>query len=174
MTRMAWSLLATFLSIPALSGDEKPYEAKVAPASDEGLRAIPRIRVPKGLKVDLFAAEPLLANPVAFCFDNQGRVYVAETFRLHKGVTDNRGHMYWLNDDLACRTVADRVAMYKKHHARKFEKEYGTHHDRVRLIEDTDGDGKADRAAVFADGFNDPADGLGSGVLARGKQVWYT
>src|SRR5262245_53947884 len=161
------------MSVPAGAGD-KPYEPKVAPASDEAQKAIARFRVPKGLKVDLFAAEPMLANPVAFCIDHQGRFYVAETFRLHKGVTDTRGHMYWLDDDLACRTVADRIAMYKKHHAKKFAKEYGTHHDRVRLIEDTDGDGKADRAVVFADGFNDPADGLGSGVLARGKQVWYT
>ena len=38
----------------------------------------------------------------AFCFDEQGRCYVAETFRLHHGVTDNRGHMNWLDDDLAC------------------------------------------------------------------------
>ena len=38
--------------------------------------------MPAGLKVELFAAEPLLANPVAFCIDEQGRFYVAETFRL--------------------------------------------------------------------------------------------
>ena len=30
----------------------------------------------------------------------------------HAGVTDTRGHMYWLDDDLACRTVADRVARW--------------------------------------------------------------
>ena len=71
--------------------------------------------MPEGLKVELFAAEPLLANPVAFCFDEKGVAYVAETFRLHDGVTDTRGHMDWLDDDMACRTVADRVAMYKKY-----------------------------------------------------------
>src|SRR5467141_3623068 len=54
----------------------------VAPASDEGERAIKRFRVPKGFKVELFAAEPLLANPVCFSIDEKGRFYVAETFRL--------------------------------------------------------------------------------------------
>src|SRR5262245_24648945 len=108
------------LALPAAGDDAKPWEPYVAPASQEAVKAIPRIRVPAGLKVDLFAAEPLLANPVAFCFDHKGRCYVAETFRIQKGVTDNRNHMYWLDDDLACRTVADRVAMYKNHLKEKF------------------------------------------------------
>src|SRR5688500_11418080 len=70
--------------------------ATVAAASNEGELAIKRFRVPKGMKVELFAAEPMLANPVAFCIDHQGRFYVAETYRLHAGVTDIRGHMNWL------------------------------------------------------------------------------
>ena len=44
-----------------------------------------------GLKVDLWAAEPLLANPVAFNFDEHGRAYVCETFRLHAGVEPHAG-----------------------------------------------------------------------------------
>jgi len=46
---------------------------KVAAASNEGELAIKRFTVAPGLKVDLFAAEPHLANPVAFCFDEKGR-----------------------------------------------------------------------------------------------------
>src|SRR5262249_57499485 len=82
-------------------------------------------------------------------------------------------HMDWLDDDLASRTVADRVALYKKYLRDKFDT-YSVHHDRVRLLEDTDGDGVADRATVFADGFHHAADGLGAGLLARGGNVWYT
>src|SRR5262249_32899220 len=96
-----------------------------------------------------------------------------ETFRLHAGVTDNRGHTYWLNDDLASRTVDDRIALYRKHLKDKFGT-YETQHDRIRLVEDTDSDGKADRSSVFAGGFHNAADGLGSGVLARKGDVWYT
>jgi len=151
----------------------KPYSPRVAAASGEAAKAMKRIRLPKGIEARVWAAEPLLANPVSFCFDEKGRCFVAETFRLHAGVTDNRGHMNWLDDDLASRTVADRVAMYRKHLGDKF-KTYETEHDRVRLIEDTKGTGVADKATVFADGFHHAADGLGSGVLARKGNVYYT
>ena len=35
----------------------------------------------------------MLAHPVGFAFDEMGRCYVAETFRMHHGVTDTRGHI---------------------------------------------------------------------------------
>jgi quinoprotein glucose dehydrogenase len=166
------------LALPAAAQDSghdptKPFEPKIAAASKEPEQAMKRIRLPSGTKVELFAAEPLLANPVAFCFDEKGRCFVAETYRIQHGVTDNRGHMYWLDDDLAARTVADRVAMYKKHLKDKFST-YEIAHDRVRLIEDTKGSGVADKATVFADGFHFAADGIGAGVLARKGNVYYT
>src|SRR5262249_50935439 len=106
---------------PARSDDPaKPYAPFVAAASKEGYPAIKRFRLPAGHKAELFAAEPLVANIVAFNFDEKGRCFVAETFRLHRGVTDNRSHMDWLDDDLASRTVADRVALYRKFAKDKF------------------------------------------------------
>ena len=155
------------------SASKTPYQPDVKPASDEGEKAIARFRVPSGLKVELFAAEPLLANPVAFWPDDHGRFYVAETFRHGQGVTDTRSHMNWLDDDLASRTVADRVAMYRKFFTPKQFADFSVAHDRIRRIEDRDGDGKADAATVFADGFNNPAVGIGAGVLARGGDVYF-
>lgn len=144
----------------------------IAPASDEAARAMAGFRVPPEMKAELWAAEPLLANPVAFDFDVLGRCYVVETFRLHNGATDNRSHMYWLDDDVASRTVDDRVAMYHKHLKGKLD-EYGKYSDRIRLLKDTTGDGVADQSTVFSDGFNDLADGIASGVLARNGDVYF-
>ena len=45
----------------------KPEEPQVAPASSEGESAIAGFDVPEGLEIELWAAEPLLANPVVFC-----------------------------------------------------------------------------------------------------------
>jgi quinoprotein glucose dehydrogenase len=157
----------------AQAGGGDPYAGKLAKASDEWKKTVQRMQLPAGIKADLWAAEPLVANIVAFHFDEKGRCYVAETFRLHHGVSDNRRHMKWLDDDLASRTVADRVAMYKKYLTKEFADLEKTS-DRVRLVEDTKGAGKADRATVFADGFQDAAAGLGAGVLARDGKVWYT
>jgi quinoprotein glucose dehydrogenase len=171
-------LFLGLISLPLLFSesppqDSGPYSPKIAPASEEWKQAIRRIRVPEGLKVELFAAEPMLANPVCFCVDEKNRFYVAETFRYTAGVTDSRDHMDWLDDDLACRTVEDRLALLHKHLADKFNT-FEIEHDRIRLIEDTDGDGRADRATVFADGFHRAVEGIGAGLLARRGKVWYT
>jgi len=149
------------------------YSPRIAPASDEGQRALQRFRIPSPLQGELFASEPQLANPVAFGIDEQGRVLVAETFRQQKGVEDNRGHGHWLIDDLAAQTVADRIAYFHKHLKGDVVK-YTREHDRIRLLEDTDGDGRADRSTVFADGFNAIEDGTGAGVLSIDGTVFYT
>ena len=132
-----------------------------------------RFQIPADMKAELFAAEPMLANPVAFAFDEQGRVFVAETFRQQKGVEDNRGHSNWLIDDLAARSVADRIAFYKKHLKDDVQK-YGIEHDRIRLLQDTDGDGVCDHSTVYADGFNGIEEGTGAGVLSFNGKVYYT
>ncbi|MCI0537632.1 MAG: PQQ-dependent sugar dehydrogenase, partial [Verrucomicrobiales bacterium] len=49
----------------------------------------------------------------------------------------------------------------------------GRFSERVRLLEDTNHDGRADRATVFADGFNKPEDGIAAGVLAHGTNVYF-
>ncbi|HEV3255546.1 MAG TPA: HEAT repeat domain-containing protein [Gemmataceae bacterium] len=149
------------------------YSPSIASASNEAKLAARAIQAPSGMRVDVFAAEPLLANPVCFAVDEHNRFYVAETFRLHAGVTDIRDHMDWLDQDLASRTVADRVAMMKQRLGKKAAG-WAVEHDRVRLIEDTTGTGKADRSTVFADGFHHLADGLGAGLATRHGNVWYS
>jgi quinoprotein glucose dehydrogenase len=148
------------------------YPPPVQPASDEAELAMKRFRLPKGLKVELAAAEPLLANPVAFCIDEQGRFFVAESFRLHAGVTDIRGHMDWLDEELAVKTVEERVAYMTKHEKKRIA-DYTKYSDRLKLVWDSNGDGVADQSSVFADGFNGIADGLAAGVLARKGDVYF-
>jgi len=95
--KIAVSLL--LLALPA-SGQQAP--------NPEAEQALKRLRPPKGLQASLFAAEPDFVNPVAFSFDEKGRAYVVETHRLGNCTYDIRGHMAWVDDDLACRNVADR------------------------------------------------------------------
>ncbi|MCX7700715.1 MAG: PQQ-dependent sugar dehydrogenase [Gemmataceae bacterium] len=139
----------------------------------EAERAMRQFRLPSGFVTRLWACEPLLHNPVCFAFNEKGECFVAETYRLHRGVTDNRGHMYWLDDDIASRTVEDRVAMHKKHAKDKFSEIYERYEDRVKKVWDSDSDGIADQSSIFADGFKTAASGIGSGLLARGGSVWY-
>ncbi len=134
--------------------------------------------LPEGMSLRVFAEQKLLpATPVALDVDEHGRVWVAESGRHGgHGVEDNRAHMYWLADDLAAKTVADRRAFYEKWVAAgKFERldHFTSHADGISTIEDTDGDGSADtRHEVLR--FQDWEDGIAAGILVRGREAWYT
>jgi quinoprotein glucose dehydrogenase len=149
-------------------------EAEIAPASDEAQLALKRMKLPDGLVATLWAAEPMLANPVAFNLDERGRVFVSETYRYRSSVLDIRDYMWSLEDELTNRTIADQSAAILKHFGPEGVKALSVESERVRLLEDTDHDGKADRSTLFAEGFNSPIDGIASGVLARHGKVYFT
>lgn len=155
-------------------GSVKPLPPEIAEASQEPSDAMAAIRVPDGWKITVWAAEPEVANVVAFDIDDRGRIYVCETFRQDRGVTDNRGHdQEWLRADLASRTVQDRIDYHKRLLGEQAVT-YAQHDDRVRRVSDTDGDGRADTSVIVADGFNHLEEGTGAGVLAVGNDVFYT
>jgi quinoprotein glucose dehydrogenase len=139
----------------------------VAPRSAAAQDAIAGFQLAETLVCDLVASEPDLANPVAFAIDGKGRVYVAETFRIKDGVFDDRDYMQWKDDDLACRTVVERLAKYEKYIKDRIPR-FSAYSERVRLLVDTDRNGTLDQATVFAAGFDQLADGIASGVLPFG------
>ncbi len=146
----------------------------LAPASKEGEARLRQFRLAPGLKADLWAAEPMLANPVAFSVDERGRIFTSETYRYRSSVLDIRHYMFMLEDDLASRSNEDRLAVIRKWFGPDGERQLGRETEVIRLIEDTDQDGRADRSTVFADGFTSPLSGIASGVLARNGEVWVT
>ena len=134
------------------------------------------IDVPEGFEHRVIARQPLIQDPVAFTVDPDGRLLIAETERTNHGTMDNRSSPWHLEDDLQSMTVEDRVAyMEKWAHKRESGMDFYTEKsDRVRRTVDTDGDGVYDSFTIFAGSFNDVPDGIGSGVMTVGDEVWYT
>ncbi|HEX4613822.1 MAG TPA: PVC-type heme-binding CxxCH protein, partial [Urbifossiella sp.] len=83
--------------------------------------------VPDGFNVTLFAGEPDVHQPIAFCFDDRGRLWVAEAFTYPK----RNPHPGPVLPDA--------------------QKKLG---DRILIFEDADGDGKFDKKTVFMEGLN--------------------
>lgn len=83
--------------------------------------SLERTQVPADLRLELFAAEPDIAKPIAFAWDERGRLWVAET----------RDYPHVVQPD-------------------------GVGADSIKICEDTDGDGRADKFTVFADKLNIP------------------
>jgi quinoprotein glucose dehydrogenase len=152
----------------AVPPEEEKKQKKKAENSPDASAA--RAQIEGGLKATVWAAEPQFQNPIAFSFDEAGRCYIVEANRYKDGVPDTRGHMYWLDEDIGAKSVADRVAMYKKHKYPQFEK----FEDRVRVLWDSGNKGYADKEETFSAGYNRFEDGIAAGVLARKGSVYFT
>jgi len=164
---------ATAYAVPGGHPIPSPKKPTVAEKSDEPVTAAAAFGMREGFEARLFAAEPDVANPVAFSVDEKGRVFVCETFRQGRAVNDNRGHDdAWVNADLAAQSLEDRDAFYRRLLDEKTVAEWELDDDRVRMLVDTDGDGVADEASVYADGFNGLMAGTAAGILARRGEVW--
>jgi quinoprotein glucose dehydrogenase len=165
---------------------------------EEPAIALRRLTVAPGVQVDLFAAEPDVRNAVALSIDEHGRVFVVESDRRRSSVFDIRGHPDWLDADFSFRTVRERAEFLRRelapNHLAVLERlakggrgDFGDFNqdgildwrdlevqsERIRLLEDTDGDGRADRVSVFADGFTNIAAGVAAGVLARRGDIYF-
>jgi len=134
------------------------------------------LKVQEGFSKQLIASEPQVMDPVSFCFDDQGNILVAESFRQENAVPDNRSSPFWLEDDLQSQTIEDRLAMYEYWADQRVNgmEFYSEFEDRVRRLEDRDGDGVFETSTIVADGFNAPLDGTGAGLLAIDGDIWFT
>jgi quinoprotein glucose dehydrogenase len=132
------------------------------------------VGAPEGMQVEVWDDTQVQETLVALEIDERGRVFVAESHRQRAGANDNRFKSYWLLDDLAAQTVADRRAYIEKWAARGKDPMswYTEHPDNLRVIEDRDGDGRADLSSIWA-AFQEPETGLGAGVLVHEGDVYY-
>jgi putative membrane-bound dehydrogenase-like protein len=96
------------------------YDMQLAMSPEASMR---RMVLPAGFRVELFAAEPDVVNPIAMEWDERGRLWVAESIEYP--------------------------------YPREIWPDSGGK-DRIKILEDTDHDGRADRVTVFAGDMNIP------------------
>ena len=138
LSRLRCALAAMFLFSASLTEAQPPTNQKPFKPTDNdaAVKQLATFRVPEGFKVELFAAEPQLGSPVAFCLDERGRVFVAEEYRFNRGTEENRTRPFLLDDDLQIKTLDDRLATVTKF-ADRFEggaKWFTKHADQVRRL----------------------------------------
>ncbi len=147
---------------------------------------------PSTLETSTWATTPQLKDPVSISFDNRGRLYVVETERRTTVDVDIRSHKPWVIEDLANQSIDDLRAFVRRKFApehsetnKKWPADYnqdGSHDwhdlttisDSIRLLEDSDHDGVADKSTVFAEGFQEEITGVAEGVLWHNDDVFFT
>jgi len=162
----AASLTLLLVTFPLFAEhDEKPKEPV-----EEGLKSV---TVPAGFRLRIWADEKQLVNPVALTVDEKNRVYVAESFRFRiGGGIDNRAALFLFLDDMRSQKSSDRLAVIEKYKDRYAPEYFTKYSERVSMLEDTAGKGKADKTTVFSTGYGHPLDGPAAGIVARDGKVF--
>jgi len=106
--------------------------------------SLKQFQVWPGFRIELVASEPYLADPVAIAFDAQGRIFVCE---IHGYNLEGYLDVLELNKTGVLDTAVRRIPANEQALKQAEKDQYGT----VKLLEDTDGDGRVDHAAVWAD-----------------------
>ncbi len=153
---------------PKIEGTANPQPL---PALEEEKAILANVKAPEGTVTKLFAREPDVQDPTAITFDDQNRLYIAETHRFERGIEDNRRNP-WVADDYKLTSPAERLEMYKKYSDKKPLEYFTKYSEKIRVIEDRDGDGKCDHATIYAEGFNNPLDGTAAGVMALDGKIY--
>ncbi len=135
----------------------------VAPPARSPEEELGTFQVPDGFRVELVAAEPLVRDPVAFDWNPDGRLWVAEMRDYPLGV-DGKG-----KPGGVIRLLSDRDGDGRYDHADEFLPDVPfpsgimawrrgvlvSAAPDIFYAEDTDGDGKADRREVILTGFRE-------------------
>ena len=105
------------------------------------VEAVSKMTVADGLRVKLFASEPMVRQPSFVKCDDRGRVWTIQYLQY-----PNPAGLERIKVDRWSRTVYDRIPKPPPHGPRGA--------DRITILEDSDGDGTADIATDFVDGLN--------------------
>jgi putative heme-binding domain-containing protein len=120
------------------AGTTRPIQRD--PSAPDPQEELAAFKIADGLKVELFAADPLIAKPIQMAFDARGRLWVSTTTRYPQ------------------------------------IKPGETQDDKIVILEDKDGDGRADTTTVFADNLLIPTGVLpsrGGCYTSDDTKVWF-
>lgn len=147
------------------------------------------VQLASGLELAAWAPDGLVIDPVALDFDERGALYATSTSRNNMPL-DIRAHPSWVPLVHSLKSVADLLDFYRRELAPERSAENSwlpdTNNDgsrdwrdlarlteRLYRIEDTNGDGVADRSQIMIDGFNgDPTHDIAGGVLYHNRD-WF-
>lgn len=149
------------------------------------------VKEPK-LQMEKWSGDINVPDPVAVTTDFKGRVYVTQTTRRKVGDLDIREHPQWVPMDVSLDDIEKKKAFYhdvlapgKMLHPEGSLKDHNkdgsidwrdltVHSERIYRLEDTNGDGVADKKTVFAEGFNTEVTGIAAGILWHDGWVYCT
>jgi len=171
-----WAVFVPALTLASAIA-EAPKMASEPLLPEESLR---KIHVPDGFQVSLAAAEPLLLDPVAFDWDERGRLWVAELADYPLGMDNNGkpGGRIRILEDRDQDGRYDQSVIFAD--GLNFPNGILTWRDGaivtvapdILFLRDTNGDGKADERTVLVSGLQEGNQQLRANGLRWGLDNW--
>ena len=143
----------------------------------------------EGLDLTLWASEELLSDPVAIHMDDYGRMWVSITERRRNAELDIRGIRHWMIPSIMMETVEERREFVRSELDPE-RSEYNTwledynedgiidwqdltvQKESIRMLEDTSGNGFANKSTIFIRDFNDMLSDVAGAVLYHEGDVF--
>ncbi|MBX2900746.1 MAG: HEAT repeat domain-containing protein [Cyclobacteriaceae bacterium] len=167
----------------------KQLEPAVAAALSQSIQKTVVPQIDSGLTLTLWGSDSLVADPVSIDIDDHGRIYYTRTNRQKNSEFDIRGHQDWEIGSIQLQTIEEKRAFLKKVLAPELSSKNqwladlnsdGSHDwrdltiqkEHIYRIEDTDGDGYADKSQLVVEDFNDETTDAAGGVLKHGNDLF--
>ena len=142
-----------------------------------------------GLSATLWGVDSLLISPIAIDIDDQGRLYYNRTNRQANSEFDIRAHRDWEIASISLQTVEDRrkflhTELSPENSSRntwlkdvngdssRDWRDLAIETESVYRLDDSNGDGIADRSQLVVDDFHDEVTDVAGGVLADGNDLY--
>ena len=185
---------------------EQLYPSKIVEIGTEYARNVANqiqdevsLTVADDLELSLWASDTLVNDPIAISIDDQGKVFYTLATRQTNSEFDIRGHRNWMEASISFKTVEDRRNFLKatfsetNEEGEQFLKDLNqdglldwrdltVEKEQVWFVQDTDGDGLANRSQLYLEDFHEEITDVANGVevydgevfVAVGPDMWRT
>lgn len=190
--------IAALLPALLLAGckDEGPADKRITQMAPDkaaelakSIEAVVTPELADGLSLRLWGVDSLVADPIAIDIDDQGRLYYTRTNRQKNSEFDIRGHQDWEIGSIQLQTVEDKRAFLHKVLSPENSKQNewladlnkdGSHDwrdmtiekEHIYRLEDTSGDGVADKSQLVVEDFNEEVTDVAGAVLSNGDDLF--
>ncbi len=141
LTKFSVLCILVWIALPGVGQVSNPGDA---PSPQTPSESMAKFQLPPGFRLELVASEPLIREPTGLCWNEYGELFVCE---LHGYNLEGQYDIEELNKTGELDRVVRRIQADERHKLAAENETYGT----IKRLTDSDGDGRMDRAVVWAD-----------------------